>query len=224
MNVSILFIGNSFTYFHDLPKIVEEIAEVNKQKIFTKQVAYGGYRLSQYLQHRSSEYHEILDQLDSREWDYVILQDHSKGTIDNTLEFHKSVDIFNKMITNRNSKTVLYSTWSYKDNSDMLASTNLSYKDMYVQISKEYHKASLANNCLLAPVGAVFNYINKHHPEINLYDEDDYHPNVLGSFIGAYVFYNLLVGKDEHFTKINIDKETLGILKEAVMTVLKREK
>src|SRR4051794_23464194 len=47
--VQVLFIGNSFTYYHDLPKMVGELAQAGKQRplVFQTEVP-GGYTLERH--------------------------------------------------------------------------------------------------------------------------------------------------------------------------------
>jgi hypothetical protein len=36
------------------------------------------------------------------------------------------------------------------------------------------------NDAIVAPVGAVWNYIRQNHPEIELYNPDESHPSLIG--------------------------------------------
>src|ERR1051325_11623273 len=69
----ILFLGNSYTYFNDLPAILSELAKSAHQcGVETRMVAPDGKPLKDHLQ--SSASHQALD---SQSWDFVVLQDQS---------------------------------------------------------------------------------------------------------------------------------------------------
>src|SRR5690242_17030088 len=69
----VLFLGNSYTYFNDLPAIFSELAKAGDQcTVETRMVAPGGKRLKDHWD--SSASHEALN---SQTWDFVVLQDQS---------------------------------------------------------------------------------------------------------------------------------------------------
>ena len=51
-SLRILWIGNSYTYFHDLPKIVKDIASSQRVKLSTTTILKGGERLKGHVQDR----------------------------------------------------------------------------------------------------------------------------------------------------------------------------
>jgi hypothetical protein len=70
--LSILFIGNSLTYFNNMPKMVSEIARANDMQIAVGLVASGGETFHEHI--ISGDYRETLR---LRRWDYVVLQEQS---------------------------------------------------------------------------------------------------------------------------------------------------
>lgn len=47
----------------------------------------------------------------------------------------------------------------------------------------------------VAAVAAVWRYVRNNHPEIELYDADESHPSMAGSYLAACTFYNMLFRK-----------------------------
>jgi hypothetical protein len=56
-----------------------------------------------------------------------------------------------------------------------------------------------SNNAVLSPVGAVWHYIRHNFPSIELYQADESHPSLAGSYAGACCFYTTLFRKDPTF-------------------------
>src|ERR1700682_5938249 len=64
-----LFIGNSFTYYHDLPKMVAELAKAGGQRpLRYERETPGGCTLEKHWKDGKA-----LAKIQSRKWDYVVL-------------------------------------------------------------------------------------------------------------------------------------------------------
>ena len=48
-SLRLLFIGNSYTYYNDLPQMVYEIAKTQKKKLSVRNITKGGERLRGHL-------------------------------------------------------------------------------------------------------------------------------------------------------------------------------
>src|SRR5262249_59875398 len=68
----VLFIGNSYTYFNNLPAMFAALAASAGYDVQTEMVAPGGWRLKDHW-----EKGEGLALLRERRWDYVVLQEQS---------------------------------------------------------------------------------------------------------------------------------------------------
>ena len=88
------------------------------------------------------------------------------------------------MIRAAGATPVLYATWAYKDGSQRLADTSLSYADMLAKLTEGYEMAAKENDALLAPVGKAFCDARK---VLDLYVEDNYHPSQTGSLLAATI-------------------------------------
>src|ERR1700678_4557176 len=73
-DIHILFVGNSFTYYHDLPKMVAELAKAGKQpKLIYERETPGGCTLEKHWKDGKA-----LAKIQSRKWDFVVLQEQSQ--------------------------------------------------------------------------------------------------------------------------------------------------
>lgn len=71
-SLRVLWVGNSFTYFNDLPAMVQKIASTQKVKLSCTRFLKGGERFSGHLKNK-----ELLRALAGGGWDYVVLQEQS---------------------------------------------------------------------------------------------------------------------------------------------------
>lgn len=183
----ILFLGNSFTFFHDMPAMVAQLlqAEVGRNLV-------GGAYLFQHVD-PADELCAITHKLLTEEkWNYVVLQDQSQGPITHPEEFKRAVAELSVMIRAAGGVPVLYETWAYEEGSDTLASTGMSFEDMQRKLTDGYRAAAEANHALLAPVGQMFAAARA---TTSLYDAaDHYHPSLQGSRLAAEVIASVIRG------------------------------
>lgn len=173
----ILFLGNSFTFFNDLPDMVGRLLGAE-----TCRNLRGGAYLYQHID-PADELCTITRRLLTEErWDYVVLQDQSQGPITDPEAFHQAVKTLAPMIRAAGGKPVLYETWAYEEGTDTLASTGLTFEAMQAGLTEGYRAAAQANGALIAPVGQAF--ASARHTS-HLYDADHYHPSAAGSRLAA---------------------------------------
>ena len=81
---TILFIGNSFTYYNNLDKTVEDMLNVSGVPTQTTRVAPGGWRFHQHFKDAVPEKWTkpgAATLLKNQKWDYVVLQEYSSGAV-----------------------------------------------------------------------------------------------------------------------------------------------
>lgn len=175
--MKILMLGNSFTYYNDLPQMLAKLlsAEVSSNT-----------RGGAYLYEHFTEGEELckLTQtaLQNEKWDYVVLQEQSFAPIQKREQFQLSVSKLCEQIRQNGAKPILYSTWAYREGSEKLASTGISYEEMDEGLCDSYHEACRTNGTLIADVGKAFTAMRELLP---LYTEDNYHPSFCGSLLAA---------------------------------------
>lgn len=72
-----LFIGNSFTYFNDMPYTFLNMIKTVDRDATVDSLAYGGYSLAQYADEETEVGKMAISKIVSYEWDYIILQEQS---------------------------------------------------------------------------------------------------------------------------------------------------
>ena len=73
-SLRVLWVGNSYTYYNDMPAIVQQIAATQKVKVSCTRFLKGGERFSGHLTNQ-----KLLKALAAGGWDYVVLQEQSSA-------------------------------------------------------------------------------------------------------------------------------------------------
>lgn len=220
--IHVLFLGNSYTYFNDLPAIFTELAKAgNQQKVDAMMVAPGGVRLKDHWD--KAEAHAALN---LKKWNYVVLQDQSTLGIGYYLDGNPRVttdEIFLPYakkwaaeIIQHGARPVFYLTWTRKATPDDQVTLNYAY----IRAAKE-------TGAVVAPVGLAWQQIRQQNPSIELYYKDGAHPSQAGSYLAACVMYATIFHHSpadlpSHITGIpvNLDTEKLEPDKTAVLVDL----
>ena len=175
----ILMLGNSFTYFNDMPMILTALTGWT-----VVSHTRGGAYLSEHLDPQTEMGQITLPALANEKWDFVVLQEQSRAPYERREDFLQSVRAPCPLIRAAGATPVLYATWAYRDGTERLASTGLSYRAQLIALTEGYHMAAKENDIPVAEVGQAFDAVSG---LLSLYTEDDYHPSQVGSLLAAQV-------------------------------------
>jgi sortase B len=217
--MEILFIGNSFTYYNDMPAVFESLACMSEIDVSVKSVAFGGHYLRQHIQPGS----EARKMLETKKWDYVVIQEQSMNPVTDYADFQSSTATLASLARECGAAVVLYQTWAYEKGSAKIKNTGLSYNKMHSDLNKAYMHAAHSCAALRAPVGNAFYYTLKKHPDIGLYDSrDGYHPSALGSYLAACViFFSIFGSKRKIKFTADLEPATAALLQKSAVYAVK---
>ncbi len=178
----ILFIGNSHTYLHHMPWMLEQLAEAagHQKKLRTKQVTGKGASLEWHWHQQVTH-----DTIAAETWRHVILQERSGGPLEDPGAMQKYARLFDAKIKKQGAGTIFYMTWARRDCPN---SQNI--------ISQAYSVAAKATGGLLAPVGIAWENALKTDPDLRLHHTDNRHANPAGAYLNACVFFTLICQAD----------------------------
>ena len=179
MPVRVLMLGNSFTFYNDLPKLLSAMTGWE-----VKSNTKGGAFLSQQLDESLPLGSECLRLLAEEKWDYVVLQEQSNAPVTKKAEFLASVRALCEKIRACQAVPVLYATWAYREGSEKLASVDMTFAEMDAGMYDSYHEAARLGGALVADVGKAFAACRAY---IDPYSSDDYHPSPAGSVLAAHM-------------------------------------
>ncbi|PID27246.1 MAG: hypothetical protein CR982_06520 [Candidatus Cloacimonadota bacterium] len=221
----VLFLGNSYTYFNDLPSLVDSIAIKNGDSFEYESNTPGGYTLNGHLNNQTSL--NLLNKINK--WDSVILQEQSQLPVIEVLKetlFAKSAQSLDSIIKLNNSETTLFLTWGrryggvqyYNGYSSVDFIDFFHYQD---SLTSSYSKVNLIIDGNLAPVGEVFREFLKQHENYPLWIEDNSHPSLEGSYLAALTIYYTLYKKEiETIFNPGIDQDIVEDMLNAIYTVM----
>ncbi len=198
-SVRMLWIGNSFTYFNDLPGMVREIAASQGVKLSCTRFLKGGERFSGHLKNP-----ELIRALISGHWDYIVLQEQSTAPAMSTRQVIQKVypaaHALDSLahVGSPEAKVVFYMTWGHKfGNRKPVANYPLAndYEHMQERLKTSYLEMAYDNDAWCAPVGMAWQQVRRERPECELYRSDNYHPAVPGSYLAANVIFTTLFRK-----------------------------
>lgn len=186
--LEILFIGNSYTFFNDMPGTFAKIAELGGHQVNVISLARGGFSLS-----RHAEDQLTLSTLKSQDWDFVVLQEKSDIPaipLARDESMFPSIRQLNNLVEEQGGETILFLTWGYRDG---LPAAGLSdYKAMQTEVAASYQTIGDELNVRVAPVGIAWENLLKRDPQLQLWMSDGSHPTPLGSFLTANVLYAVI--------------------------------
>lgn len=188
---SVLFLGNSYTYVNDLPHMVTEMATHAGDTLFYGCQAEGGASFYSHSINTISR-----EKIQSGHWDIVVLQGQSLemfGNLTGVANPFPYAVILDSLIHESNpcAETMFYRTWGRKN-----GLAGYSYLVMDSMIHANYMWLADIVNGVVSPVGEVWKYIREHYPSIELYDADESHPSLAGSYAAAACFYSAIFRKD----------------------------
>lgn len=131
--VNVLFIGNSLTYFYDMPQTLQKMLDENNSTIKIHQSTFPGMSLSGHLsdiiesrtqngirtrQKNANEVTETEQKVKERQWDVIVLQ---TGTVSilipesRDFQINKAVSDIKTLVKNPACKFILFYTWPSKN-------------------------------------------------------------------------------------------------------------
>ncbi|SDR65791.1 DUF4886 domain-containing protein [Christiangramia echinicola] len=129
--INVLFIGNSLTYYNDMPQMLQKMVDETNPNINIEQVTYPGFSLNAHLENiiiessdnnirtrkkSDQETTKTEEKIKEKDWDIIIMQtggvtilipEMRKKKIDPAI---KEI----KLLADKNSKFILFNTWTTK--------------------------------------------------------------------------------------------------------------
>ena len=198
--MNILFIGNSYTYFFDLPSLFANLCRANGRDVRVDSVTAGGRKLHECLDETGTSLHptdplalRIGELLGEVKYDIVILQEQSCLPFCNRELFLQGARGLSALVGA--DRTIFYATWGRMDGSEDLDYFGWTRESMTKGLYDSYCKAAELVHGEVSPVGLCFAKAVETTPEICLYDPDKSHPSYAGSCVAALCHYKTVFGE-----------------------------
>ena len=178
-DITLLFMGNSHTSFHDLPGMVAAMVRVARPRRTVAATEAPGWM---FLEERAADT-ASLQLLRGRPWTFVVLQAQkysSSGLYDYPID--GAVSLIRITRASSAAVPILFPEWPRRG----IAETQRIY-DLHVSIAR------LAPACV-APIGQAWDLAAARHPTLVLHDADGNHSAPAGAFLAALVIANTMAG------------------------------
>ena len=178
---AILFVGNSLTYFNDMPEIVAAISlgAEDDPPMRVGMVAFPGFHLEDHWNQG-----EALDAIDSGDWDVVVLQQGPTTLPESRAHLVEWAGRFAERIRAAGAEPALYSVWPTDGTEAGYDATLASYA-----------AAADAVDGILIPAGEAWRAARERDSTLDFTLNDGFHPSLLGSVVVAYSIWHAVGGR-----------------------------
>jgi len=189
----VLFVGNSFTYYNEMPAMVGRLAKADPgaPPLYVVEYTAPNWSLEE-----AADNDGLIDFIGSAQWDYVVLQDVSWGLSDPGFRYRvtfPAARLLNREIQLDRARTVLFLTWGWKKGDPRLRSD--SFDAMQARLTEGYEELGAELGARVAPVGPAWAEALRREPGLDLWKIGGGHPNEKGSYLAACLFYGFLTGR-----------------------------
>ncbi len=217
----ILFVGNSYTFFSDLPKLFRELAEENGKAVDVSSVTRGGWSMIKFLDLGDENTENLNAAVEKAPYDAVILQDHSIISMDAPENFRDGMKRMKEKFDGKADRVILYQTWARKNGNKMLEEKGWTRDEMHKGVTTAYRRIVAELGTELSPVGECFYSVYEAHPEIEIYNPDASHPTYTGSALAAVCHYRTVFGElPEKTDTLDVPPEWMEIFKDTVNSIV----
>jgi len=172
----ILFVGNSLTYYNDLPNLVTRVGKDSGVEIKAEMIAYPNYALEDHWNDGT-----IQTLIANKKYDFVVVQQGPSSQADGRAMLLDYGARIKNICIPHNTKLAFFMVWP--------AFANFSTFDGVI---KNYGDAAVATNSLLCPVGQVWKDHFQATGDHYYYGPDMFHPSPKGSESAALIIFKTL--------------------------------
>ena len=174
--IKVLFVGNSLTYYNDLPQVFKNEATQSNRIIETDMVAFANAALIDHWHNGN-----VQDMIKTNDYDFVVIQQGPSSQ-----EYGRQILFdygrrFKDLCDQYGAELVYFMVWPARVN----------YQTFDAVIAN-HREAAEANDALLAPVGEVWKEHFDATGDFSYYGSDDFHPSEKGTEKAAEVISETL--------------------------------
>lgn len=193
----VLFIGNSFTYYNNMPQIFEQLALQGNHPVKIMQHTPGGVSVGDISQGSMAHMNNplVYQYIRNNTFDFLVLQDNQGRFVLDYGVFPSASLVVkgHKMIRDSLlhyspcAQVLWFAGWGWKNGMLPFSATGTGIID---RIYQNYTVLMDSAGHTIAPIGAAWKKLVATTSTLNLWDLDDAHPSYIGSFLTADVIYS----------------------------------
>lgn len=196
MMKNILFVGNSYTYYSDMPEVLfATMARAAEFPCTVTMVAVGNCTLSRFADETDRAGRKLLDAIAGQHYDMVVLQEQGLRPVTEPEYFDDGLARLLRLLGPQAERFMLYATPGRQDGHSDLAQLGMSSAELTEKLAQAYDAAGEKYGLPVAQVGRAFLAYKAAHPEAELYDPDLLHPSMLGSALAAEEILRVMMGE-----------------------------
>ena len=189
---NILFVGNSFTYYSDMPQaLFEPMARQAEFPCCVTSVTVGGCILSRFADENDGPGKKLRAAIAGQHYDMVVLQEQGFLPAQDPAAFAQNVAAMLELLRPQADRFMLYATPGRKTGHPDLQELGMSSEEMTRSVAAAYDAVGAKFGLPVAQVGRVF----LERPDEDLYDPDLLHPSLLGSTLAAAEILRVMMGE-----------------------------
>lgn len=178
--ISFLCIGNSSTYFFNVPDKFKAICKSAGIDIEIDYCCVGSAYLSQFADANDESRGQLLrSKLNSKKYDYVIVQDNSNADYSDS---KPAMEIIAPMIKENGAEILFYKRYSSNDVPANRPESALRHHKNYTALAKDYNVSKVA------PVADAFLICEQKYPDTVIFHTDNSHHSHAGAYLIACVW------------------------------------
>ena len=186
MMKNILFVGNSYTYYSDMPEaLFAPMARAAEFPCTVTMVAVGNCTLSRFADETDRAGQKLRDAIAGQHYDMVVLQEQGLRPVTEPEYFDDGLTRLLRLLGPQAERFMLYATPGRQDGHSDLVQLGMSSAELTEKLAQAYDAAGEKYGLPVAQVGRAFLAYKAAHPEAELYDPDLLHPSMLGSALAA---------------------------------------
>ena len=220
---NILFIGNSYTFYNDMPTVYfEPMAKLCGYDVRVTTITKGAYTLEKFADPADAYGKMVATALSANDaFDFVILQEQSARPAIAPDAFYTAVRTLAEKIRAVGAEPILYATWGRQTGSETLTKYELTNESMTYKLAAAYSAIGHELDIPVMHAGLAFYQVNT-DSSIGLYNADLSHPSTEGSYLAAMILLCGIFGIDPLTAPLSgpLTPEDDAIVRQAVANAL----
>jgi len=165
----ILYVGNSLTYSNNLPEIVERLGKSFNKNIDTQCICFPNYGLEDHWNDGL-----IQASISKGEFDFVVFQQGPSSQAYGRTSLLDFGGRISKLAIEKGATPVYFMVWP-----------SLQYYQTFNGVIKNHTDAAEFNKAHLIKGGEIWRFFRESYDTVELYQRDQFHPSITGSFLMA---------------------------------------
>lgn len=172
----VLFVGNSLTYWNNLPRTIADLARsVDETPLVYRTVAYPDYALEDHW------FFDIATDIRTGDWQLVVMQQGPSSLLANQEHLRRWSQQLDSVVKQVGARSALYQVWP-----------SIDYITSFEAVRTSYRNAAMNVGGMFIPAGEAWQTTWAADSNYAFYSGDGFHPSRLGTYMVALVHFEMI--------------------------------